>query len=197
MESIAYHYGLFWETVWNDGANAALRALRKEPNILVAGDIVVVPDKRVGGVERSTGARHTFRRKGIPSVLRVQLLETQKPRAGLAYTVEANGRVLRGITDTEGWVECWLMPDARRGELRVDATGEVFQFDLGGVGPTETPRGIQTRLRNLGYYGGAIEDELGAGAVEALARFQAANELPDTGEADAATLEALERAHGS
>jgi hypothetical protein len=197
IESIAFLHGMFWETVWNAEANATLRELRREPNILVAGDVVVVPDLREGVAIRSTGAQHVFRRRGVPSILRVQLLDAGKPRAGLAYTVKTTGRVLAGTTDAEGWVECWLMPDARRGELRLDATGELFLFDMGGVGPPETPRGIQTRLQNLGYYHGAIDDTLGRKAAAALAEFQAANDLPDSGEPDEATVEALRQAHGS
>jgi N-acetylmuramoyl-L-alanine amidase len=197
IESIAYQYGMFWETVWSDAGNEGLRALRREPNILVAGDVVVVPDKREGSATRGTGARHVFRRRGVPSILRVQLLDANKPRAGLAYTVTANGRTWTGATDAQGWVECWLMPDVRRGNLRLDATGEVFVFDMGGVGPPETPRGIQTRLRNLGHYVGSIDDTLGPEAAAALAAFQAANGLPDTGEPDDATVEALRKAHGS
>src|SRR3990170_3615968 len=92
VESIAYAHGLFWETVWDDPGNAALREARAEPNVLAAGDVLVVPDLRPKEEQAATGRRHVFRRRGVPSVLRVRLLEGSTPRAGLAYTVEAGGK---------------------------------------------------------------------------------------------------------
>lgn len=191
VESIAYQYGHFWETVWNAPENASLRALRKEPNILVPGDAVTVPALREKSVAVATTRVHTFRRRGVPSVLRVQLLAANRPRAGLAFTVTAGAMTRTGTTDAAGWVVCYLMPDVTRGELRLDATGERFTFQVGTVGPPETRRGQQTRLRNLGYgrEGMAFEDCMRA--------FQRSQRLPETGEADEATIAALQAAHGS
>ncbi len=197
VESIAYANGLFWETVWDDPGNAALREERVEPNVLAAGDVLVVPDLRPKEVEAATGRRHVFRRRGVPSVLRVRLLEGSTPRAGLAFTVDAGGRLTRGSTDADGWVEAWLMPDVQRGELRIDATGESYPFQVGTVSPVQTPLGVQTRLRNLGYLGGRPTTAATPRAVEALRAFQRARDLPATGEPDEATLAALVDAHGS
>ncbi len=47
LSSIADRFGfLHFATVWNDPANAGLRAVRASPHVLLAGDEVVVPDKR-------------------------------------------------------------------------------------------------------------------------------------------------------
>jgi hypothetical protein len=197
VESVAYAYGHFWETVWDDPANAELREERVEPNVLAGGDVLVIPDLRPKEVTADTGRRHVFRRRGVPSVLRVRLLEGSTPRAGLAYTVEAGGKRTPGKTDADGWVEAWLMPDVQRGELRIDDTGETYAFQVGTVSPVQTPLGVQTRLRNLGYFGGRAGSTLGAEAVEALRAFQRALDLPATGEPDEATLAALVDAHGS
>jgi len=197
VESVAYAYGLFWETVWDDPGNAALREERAEPNVLAPGDVLAVPDLRPKEVEAATGRRHVFRRRGVPSVLRVRLLEGSAPRAGLAYTVDAGGRTTQGTTDADGWVEAWLMPDAQSGELRIDATGETYPFTVGTVSPVGTPLGVQTRLRNLGYLAGRAGSTLGPRAVEALRAFQRARDLPASGEPDEATLAALVDAHGS
>lgn len=197
VESIAYAHGLFWETVWNDPGNAALREARVEPNVLAAGDVLVVPDLRAKEEQAATGRRHVFRRRGVPSVLRVRLLEGSTPRAGLAYTVEAGGKTTQGTTDADGWVEAWLMPDAQSGELRIDGTGEAYAFQVGTVSPVRTPLGIQTRLRNLGYLGGRPGSAMTPDAADALRAFQRARDLPSTGEPDEATLAALVQAHGS
>ena len=197
IESIAFENGFFWETVWNADENAPLRELRSDPNILVEGDEVVVPEKRQRSVQVATGKKHVFKLRGVPSILRVQLVDGGKPRAGLAFTVEANGRKQTGTTDGEGWVKCYLMPDVESGELRLDASGERFAFQVGKVSPPDTPRGVQTRLRNLGYYSGEIESSLSDEAVEALHAFQRDRNLPETDDPDDATRDALVEAHGS
>ena len=47
IPSLAHDNGHFWETLWNHGDNAALKALRKTPNILMPGDEVFVPEIRI------------------------------------------------------------------------------------------------------------------------------------------------------
>ncbi|HYC91261.1 MAG TPA: peptidoglycan-binding protein [Thermoanaerobaculia bacterium] len=191
VESIAFTHGLFWETVWNADENAELRKLR-EPNILVPGDVVVVPAKRPGVVTVATGKLHRFRRRGVPSVLNVRLLDDGVPRAAVAWTVEAGGRTVTGTTDADGWIHCYLMPDVKAGVLRLDATGESWEFDIGNVAPPGTTEGVQTRLHNLGYYSGAITGRFDEATIEALRRFQRDAELPDTGAADEATVAKLD-----
>lgn len=198
MESIAYRYGFFWETLWNAPENASLRELRaNDPNALLPGDVVHVPDLRVKSVVRATGARHVFRRKGVPSVLNVRLLDDAQPRANLAYTVIAAGRTVTGTTDADGWVQCFLMPDVEEGILRLDATGEELTFTIGTKRPASTVFGLQTRLRNLGFYQGAIDGETGEETVAALRAFQRAATLPETGVADDATIQALDTFAGT
>ena len=40
ISSLAMQAGLSWETVWHDVKNAELKALRKNPNVLMPGDMV-------------------------------------------------------------------------------------------------------------------------------------------------------------
>jgi N-acetylmuramoyl-L-alanine amidase len=197
VESIAFHYGFFWETVWNAPENQALREQRQQPNLLLEGGVVVVPDKRVKTVLAAGRQVHRFRLKGVPSRLSVRLLRQGEPRAGLAYTVEVPGGPIRGVTDPDGWIKCWLMPDVREGVLKLDDTGECFDFEVGTVGPSETVLGAQSRLRNLGYYRGPMDGRLGPDTVAALEAFQGDRKLAVTGEADADTFDALRQAHGS
>jgi N-acetylmuramoyl-L-alanine amidase len=47
ISSIAHETGFFWETLWNHPDNAKLKQLRKNPNALLPGDVVSIPDQRV------------------------------------------------------------------------------------------------------------------------------------------------------
>ena len=79
LASIAYEHGFFWETLWNLPENAKLKELRKEPTVLLAGDVVHIPDLRVQPHDRATGASHRFRRKGVPGHLRLRMTKPDEP----------------------------------------------------------------------------------------------------------------------
>ena len=79
ISSIAYDRGFFWQTIWNDGANASLKSQRKDPNVLKEGDVVHVPDLRIRQESCATEKRWTFKLKGVPSTLKIKLLKPPKP----------------------------------------------------------------------------------------------------------------------
>jgi len=79
MSSIAFDHGFFWRTLWDHAGNAALKGLRKDPNILLAGDVVVIPDPDPSPVAKPAGARHTFKLKGVPAKLRLRLVKNKEP----------------------------------------------------------------------------------------------------------------------
>jgi N-acetylmuramoyl-L-alanine amidase len=67
IPSLAHENGHFWETVWNDGANAELRQKRPRPNQLAPGDEVAIPDLRPKKKSGATEQKHRFVRRGVPS----------------------------------------------------------------------------------------------------------------------------------
>jgi N-acetylmuramoyl-L-alanine amidase len=195
ISSIAFEFGLFWQTVWNHPANAELRELRKDPNVLFPGDVVFLPERTVRTEIRPTEARHRFVLKGVPEVLRLQLLDYDgEPRANLAYVLEVDGTVFSGTTDAEGELRHRIPPNARRGKLTVEGT-EEFPLRLGSVGPISTVSGVQARLNNLGF-DCDVDGVSGPKMAEALAGFQEKHGLPHTGELDEQTREKLRQAHG-
>src|SRR5436190_441453 len=110
ISSIAFEHGLFPDTIWDDPANAALKAKRKNPNVLADGDVVAIPDKRPRTEPVETTKRHTFRRKGVPARLRIRLQENGMPLANLAFKLTGSGFEVSGQTDGGGLVDVSIPP---------------------------------------------------------------------------------------
>jgi hypothetical protein len=197
VESIAFAHGHFWQTVWDYPANAQLKAVRKEPNILEEDDLVMVPDLREKHVDEPVDHRYRFKRNGVPSMLRVRMMDWDEPRVGLAYKVTVKDRVTTGTTDGGGWVRCYLLPDATGGVLKFPGTGESYEFSIGDVRPYTSIRGAQARLNNLGFYPGPMDGEESPEFDASLRMFQRARGLAETGKLDTATMEKLKDEHGS
>ena len=93
ISSIALEHGFFPDTIWNDPDNADLRRVRRDPNVLRTGDLVVIPDKRRKEEDKSTDRRHQFKRKGFPTTIHIRLLKNDEPRANEPYQLVVDGRI--------------------------------------------------------------------------------------------------------
>ncbi|MBI4716607.1 MAG: PAAR domain-containing protein [Planctomycetes bacterium] len=197
ISSIARDTGHFWETIWNHAANAALKARRGEPNVLLAGDAVLVPHKRPKEDSGSTDQHHKFRRRGEPAQLRMRLLDDGIPRANLPFQLDVDGRRFEGVTDADGILLCPIPGNARRGHLVVGPPDDPTEYDLqlGFLDPCAELSGAQMRLSNLSLYGGAAHGKLDEETREAIAAFQGRAGLAVTGEPDAGTLQKLQDVH--
>jgi N-acetylmuramoyl-L-alanine amidase len=196
IASIADAYGFFEGTLWNHPDNAALRARRKRPTVLAPGDEVYVPDLQLKEVSKATGARYTFRRRGIPAIYRVRVLDHGKPVANASYVLTIDGTPpSRGTTDAQGRIEARVPPDARTGELRIPAFRLRAHVRFGHLDPVDEVSGIQKRLINLGYLRGEPSGVEDAATQAALRTFQEAHSLAATGVCDEKTRAALESTH--
>lgn len=184
VESIAAEHGFNWRILWESAENTALRQLRKDPNVLLPGDVVVIPDKAARWEDCGTEKRHRFVRKGVPSKLLLILKDFDQPRANQRYVLEVDGRIMTGETDDQGRVEAIISPEARTGRLVVGAgeAQEEYVLELGHIDPIKEITGIEARLLNLGY--------------QSLAEFQKKHRLEATGEPDEATLTKLHADYG-
>jgi N-acetylmuramoyl-L-alanine amidase len=192
LVSIAESYGFFWETLWNLPENKAIRDARRDPTVLLPGDVVTIPEKTVKEYVRPTGARHTFRVKNVPAKLNLRLHdEGGEPRANLAYVITIDGVETRGSTDGDGAVHVSIPPQARHGTLVLVESGESFELNLGNLDPVDTPRGAQARLRQLGAYFGVVDGTMNEEFGRALRAFQSSRGLVPTGELDASTQASL------
>ncbi|MEZ4394657.1 MAG: peptidoglycan-binding domain-containing protein [Polyangiales bacterium] len=196
--SISESYGFFWETLWAHPENEGLRNTRRDPTVLLPGDVIYIPDKTIKSYVRPTDARHTFRVKNVPAKFELRLRsEDGTPRSGLAYVLVIDGREIPGTTDGNGAVKASISPTAREGVLRLTESGEEFEIDLGHMDPVDTIRGAKMRLSSLGTYNGPIDDSGDASFSRALEAFQGSHGLQQTGLLDASTQDALRTAFGS
>lgn len=200
--SIAEANGHFWETLWDASQNRALRDKRSDPNCLVAGDKIHIPDIVTKEESKGAGQRHRFRRKGVPAKLRIQMLSPSgQPRANRAYRVDIDGAITSGQTDADGMVDISIPCGATNGTLILEADGknaeERHPLALGKLEPATEIKGAQARLKNLGSNTVTVNGQLDEQTKAALRDFQAAQGLSETGELDQTTSDKLREVHGS
>lgn len=95
ISSIADGYGFFWETVWQHSDNTDLRVKRGDPNVLMPGDVVAIPEKEEKQEDGATEKRHCFRRKGVPAKLILRIM----------HDPAAEDSPDPGITEPDPWDE--------------------------------------------------------------------------------------------
>ncbi len=192
--SLAKKNGLLPEAIWNHSANGDLKNRRKNPNLLLPGDWVFIPDKRVKEESGGTETKHRFKLKIplqtlvlqiIPSTLPVHA-NTRKPQRPIAYTLSIGNRTIEGETESEGIIRVEKVPpDVNRAILNI--MGRTIQILIGHLDPEDEDSGLKGRLQNLGYIRG--ETEISGPQMEAALRtFQKLNHLRATGEPDTDTL---------
>ncbi len=194
--NIAFQHGFHADTLWNHPDNAVLRRERADMNILLPGDVLVIPDKRPKAVNGATGMRHAFQIKGIPAIFRLQIFDVEEPRENQSYELVLRGpfgeKKRSGVTDGEGVLQVYVPPDARSGALTIGPDAYRLDIAFGELDPINTLSGVQKRLKNLGFDCGEPDGESDAATRSALSSFQRRFDLPVTGEADAATVAKLE-----
>ncbi len=190
ISSLAHRCGFIWETIWYHPDNEDLRQRRKDPNILNPGDIVVIPDRQLKQVPGDTEKKHRFKKMGEPVYLNLRLIDlNREPRANLDYRLDIDGAWHSGSTDDDGGIRVSIPPNARRAVLFIgdDADSEdyeEYEIDLGYVDPITETTGVQTRLRNLGLYQGAIDGDAGEVTHYGVTAFQEEMEQEKTGQSE-------------
>jgi hypothetical protein len=192
LSSIADAYGFLWSTIWNDGENAQLKEERKDPNALLPGDVVVIPDKQLGEESRSAGARYKFKVKGAKAKVKIRVMKGGKARANEPYKLLVDGNWYTGKLDKDGYLKQTIPPGATGGVLKVGSGKQIDEFpiQLGTVDPLSTESGAAGRLRTLGYQ---FND---GNMYYALKAFQKKVGLEETGELDDDTRNMLQERFG-
>ena len=204
VPSIANEQGIAdWKTVYDDAANADLKAARPRPTILYPGDQIEVPARESKKVSGSTERRHRFRLKGEPLWLRVILKDiNDEPVGNTKYTLEIGNRKWEGQTKPNGLVEHKIPLDSQNGKLTLreadNAVREVLSLKIGHLDPVDMTTGWKARLNNLGYLSGRINTVENHQSRSATEEFQCeSNLLPPTGQMDGTTKSALTSKYGA
>lgn len=185
-----------WRTVYDDPKNADLRALRPNPNALVQGDVVFVPDPEPRVEEAPTGRRATYRTLAVPTRLRVRF----EGRSVNDYELHVAGTVLRGQVGPGAMIDEVIPSNATTAELVMRPTSMPEQVDrwtivLGALHPVAELVGCQARLSNIGF-DCPVDGAEGEETTRAIAAYQKWRGVGDgAGTLDDATRDDLQSFH--
>jgi len=198
MESLAAQFGYLWQTLWDLPENAELKA-KRTPNVLLPGDKVTIPPLRVNHVDSAADQSHSFVLKGASTRFQLRFLDDkQQPRSGVPYILTIDGITTNGTLDGAGSLNVPIPPTASQGTIVLQTTPdpESYPLNFGHLDPLSETTGVRGRLNNLGFTC-ASDGDPDADLQSAIARFQAANNLPVTGQLDDQTRQALQQGHQS
>ena len=201
LSKIAKKFGFrSFRTVWDDPANAGLQQLRPNPNVLLPGDVVVIPDKVARDEPADTGKRHTFVTLAASLKLRIVVKDHfNLPQAGEPGLLDIDGDERPVTTAGDGLVERAIPADAEGGQINI--LGGAVTVQIGRLHPVDHPSGWFARLNNLGYYAGDVGNPDANEVRSAIEEFQcdfglSVVGLRRDGTPDDATRSALLAAHG-
>lgn len=191
LASIASKNGHPVDAIWNYADNAELKKQRGNPNLLVPGDVIVIPDKKAKDVAGATEAKHTFEKKAATAKLRLQMALNGEPFANLAYLLTIDGKSFDGKTDDKGKISASIPANAKSATLYFSENSETYTLNLGALQPVKEIAGVQSRLLNLGFFCDGIDGKASDALSAALKKFQKANKLTVNGSADETTKNKL------
>src|SRR5262245_10991111 len=117
LAQIAEQYGFAdYHSLWNLPQNASLQRKRKNPDQLVPGDEVFIPDKTSKHIVVATNRRQTV--KLAVGRLRLRVVVhglDDRPASGLDCMLEIDGKRQALTTDGGGLLDIELPPSARGG----------------------------------------------------------------------------------
>ena len=196
LSKIAAHFGfLDYQLIWNHPQNANLKTKRQNPNVLLPGDCLYIPDRQQKETGRSTGQTHCFQIKRC--VLRLQILAEEAyhtPLADRPYSLTLGGKPSSKITSGIGLLTEAIPVDAEEVLLRLE--DREIPVKIGHLDPVDTESGQTARLTNLGYYWGDPENRETEAFLSAVEEFQCDHQLQVDGKCGPKTQNRLKQIHG-
>ena len=196
---IAKHYGYRdWKLLYNAPENDELRQHRPNPNILHAGDEIVIPERQKKQFSGAHEKRHRFKACAAKWVLRLRLVDhAGQPLKDTPYRILIEGEPgeRKDKTDGDGMLVQPLAADAHAAVLHI--FGDEVELVLGDLDPIERVTGVQQRLGNLGFDAGPADGIVGPRTRAALLAFQKTfpGDLTASASIDDATRRKLAEVH--
>ena len=203
LSQIALNYGFRdYKIIWDHPDNAALKKLRKSPNVLMPGDTLRIPDKVQKQESCATSRTHRFTLHGGKLFLRLALRDfDNKPLANTECELKIEGASKPLVTDGKGLINVPISPTVT--EATLTFKDPLVPFDvsvpikIGHLDPVEELSGQKARLSNLGYITRPIEGVDDTIFAQTVQEFQCDSGLHVTGVCDAVTQAKLKELHGS
>ncbi len=161
LVQLANNFGFDPDIVWQDPSNATLRALRSNPNILCAGDVLYIPDLPTQPPPMTSlmlGATNSFVAQDPPTVILTHKFigSDSTSYASKGYTVQELDQLTGLTTDGDGVATFEAPVTLATATIVFTDTGESWALHLGAMDPINTMSGIFMRLQNLGYIAGNV-----------------------------------------
>lgn len=195
LTRLAFRFGFDADEVWNAPENEALRRARPNREMLAPGDVLSIPDAPREGPALRVGSNNRYRAR-VPVVpVKLRLRDGDQALANEPYRVDGLPRPVSGQSNGQGEIELEVPVTSREVQVTLTNRHTTVPVRVGDLDPPTTGSGARQRLDHLGYYRtqtNSPEDD--ARAIRLLQRERG---LPETGELDPATRDALSQAHGS
>ena len=187
-----------YRTIWDHPRNAALKTQRKNPNVLLPGDEVFIPDKVQKTASCATTQRHRFQIQAQQVWLRIVVKDVDdEPIVDTPYHLEVEGQVYELRTKAGGLIEHLIPKTAKSGKLVLPELALHLPFRIGDLDPVEETTGWQARLNNLGYGAGNSTAADDPQLLSAIEEFQCDYDLTVDGVCGPQTQAKLKALHGS
>lgn len=154
---LAYEAGFdSWKRLWHHEANEDLRAAREDPQVLLPGDEITVPDPVSTPEERCpVDKEHRFRLTRPRAWVNLRMVDDAgEPLAGARYALTIDRTTHEGLTDDDGMLSVEIQPNVHHGHIQVwfDKDRPPFESSVmvGYLDPASSWSGISGRLSNLG-----------------------------------------------
>jgi N-acetylmuramoyl-L-alanine amidase len=203
LASIAKRYGFTdWNAIYGHDLNSAFRKLRPNPWVLLPGDRLYIPDKKVKTESGQTTQTNTFQLTSQPTRFRVIVRNIDgQPLSGKKYKLSVGAATYEGVLPDGGLLDQSIPADALEGQLTVwldDSDPDLMDtwtLKLGHLDPVESLSGVQARLNNLGYDCGPVDGINGPRTQAAVKAFQKDKALDVDGIPGPKTQAALKGEH--
>ncbi len=191
-----------WKKIYDHPDNESLRRLRPDPNVIMPGDRLYIPEREQVEYAAVTEMRHKYVVKRESTRLRIVLSdEDGQPYSNYRYKLTVGDKIYDGHTDQHGLIDHQIDAVSETGELTVwwDLPHPLhckWLLKIGHLDPVEDASGVQGRLNNLAFQAGPVDNVDGPLTRSSIRRFQAKLGLDVDGIAGVATRQKLKEVHG-